>query len=97
MIDDTEGRKRTKMASATPSKDHTQERDASTTQFVWSTLLRFFHLIIDFATTASLLAHGFVGPELRDQITDFGMGKDFVPERDIGSLEGKVILVTGGT
>lgn len=39
---------------------------------------------------------GFIVPEVRDWITTAGMGKKFNPATDIGSLEGKVILVTGG-
>jgi hypothetical protein len=81
------------MAPATRSQDE----DASVPKPVKDTTNpHFSQQVIELATTSFLLAYGFVGPELRDQITGFGMGKDFVPERDIGGLEGKVILVTGG-
>jgi hypothetical protein len=60
------------------------------------TIVYILRQIFDLPVTAVLLAFGFILPELRDWITDFGMGKNFDPARDIGSLEGKVILVTGG-
>jgi hypothetical protein len=96
MMDDDDGlraRRRSEMAPVTRSQDAPQETEASGTT---PTSPHFSQQIIELATTSFLLAYGFVGPELRDQITGFGMGKDFVPERDIGSLDGKVILVTGG-
>jgi NAD(P)-dependent dehydrogenase (short-subunit alcohol dehydrogenase family) len=55
------------------------------------------HQILELLSTALLLSFGFILPELKDSITNFGMGKKFDPSHDIGSLEGKVILVTGGT
>jgi NAD(P)-dependent dehydrogenase (short-subunit alcohol dehydrogenase family) len=61
------------------------------------TVFYILHQILDFLVTTILLALGFILPELKDSITDLNMGKKFDPERDIGSLEGKVILVTGGT
>ncbi|KAJ4341103.1 hypothetical protein N0V95_007323 [Ascochyta clinopodiicola] len=52
--------------------------------------------LVEFIHTISLLVSGFVLPEIIDTIASFGMGVDFNPAKDIGSLEGKVILVTGG-
>lgn len=94
MMDNDDGlraRRRSEMAPATRSQDATHASGTT------PSTSHFSQQIIELATTSFLLAYGFVGPELRDQITGFGMGKDFVPERDVGSLEGKVILVTGGT
>jgi hypothetical protein len=56
-------------------------------------LRQFFEVHV----TAVLLGAGFTIPELKDSIAGIGMGKKFDPEKDIGSLDGKVILVTGGT
>jgi hypothetical protein len=53
--------------------------------------------IIDFLHTLWLVGTGFIIPEIADAITALGMGLTFDPAKDIGSLEGKVILVTGGT
>jgi hypothetical protein len=62
----------------------------------WETILYILHQILELPITAVLLGFGFILPELRDWIANFGMGKAFDPARDIDSLEGKVILVTGG-
>jgi hypothetical protein len=61
------------------------------------TIVHILRHIVDLPITAVLLGFGFILPELRDWITGFGMGKKFDPARDIGSLEGKVLIVTGGT
>lgn len=53
--------------------------------------------ILEIPTTAILLLFGFILPVLKSWTADLSMGKSFEPERDIGSLDGKVILVTGGT
>lgn len=53
--------------------------------------------IIDFLHTLWLVGTGFIVPEIADAITALGMGLTFDPAKDIDSLEGKVILVTGGT
>lgn len=63
----------------------------------WETILYILHQILELPITAVLLGFGFILPELQDWIASFGMSKTFDPARDIGSLEGKVILVTGGT
>jgi hypothetical protein len=52
--------------------------------------------LLDFLHTVWLLGTGFILPEITDAITTLGMGVTFDPAKDIGSLEGKVILVTGG-
>jgi hypothetical protein len=67
------------------------------TKSVLRTVLYILHQILDLSVTAVLLGLGFILPELKDSITSFDMGKKFDPERDIGSLEGRVIMVTGGT
>ena len=53
--------------------------------------------VLDFLHTLWLVGTGFVVPEIVDALTAIGMGLTFDPAKDIGSLEGKVILVTGGT
>lgn len=53
--------------------------------------------LIDLLHTVWLLGTGFILPEISDAIRSLGMGVTFDPANDIGSLEGKVILVTGGT
>lgn len=60
------------------------------------TILYILRQILELPTTAILLGFGFIVPDLHASIKCIGMGKSFNPERDIGSLEGKVILVTGG-
>jgi hypothetical protein len=99
-MDDLQRRRETEDAATTEWRDPAKEKGSASnrpaTKSIWDTILFILHQILEFATTATLLAYGFIVPELRDTITSFGMGKTFVPERDIGSLEGKVILVTGG-
>jgi hypothetical protein len=64
----------------------------------WSDMVsHILRQILGIPTIAILLLSGFVLPFLKSWTADFGMGKSFDPERDIGSLDGKVILVTGGT
>ena len=53
--------------------------------------------VLDFLHTLWLVGTGFVVLEIVDALTAIGMGLTFDPAKDIGSLEGKVILVTGGT
>jgi hypothetical protein len=60
-------------------------------------ILSILRQIFELLSTALLLGFGFILPDLKDSIRHFNMGKKFDPSRDIGSLEGKVILVTGGT
>lgn len=60
------------------------------------TILYVLRQILELPTTAILLGFGFIIPELHASIKSIGMGKSFNPERDIGNLSGKVILVTGG-
>jgi hypothetical protein len=67
------------------------------TTSILAAILFILRQIFDLPATAILLCFGFILPEVKDWITDFGMGKKFDPSRDVGSLEGKVILVTGGT
>jgi hypothetical protein len=93
-----------KITGGGPSDDsHTSTTDlasAPASQKVrtnWETILYILHQILELPITAVLLGFGFILPELRDWISSFGMGKAFDPARDIDSLEGKVILVTGGT
>ena len=64
---------------------------------LWETVLYTLRLILEVSSTVALLTLGVVIPEVRNWITSIGMGKKFDPERDIGSLEGKIVLVTGGT
>jgi hypothetical protein len=71
--------------------------NSTTTNSTFATIIYILCQIFEVPATAILLGIGFILPELKDTITSFGMGKTFDPERDIGSLEGKVILVTGGT
>ncbi|KAF9698065.1 hypothetical protein EKO04_003909 [Ascochyta lentis] len=52
--------------------------------------------IFEFIHTVLLLVSGFILPEIIDTIASVGMGIDFNPAKDIASLEGKVVLVTGG-
>jgi hypothetical protein len=68
---------------------------ARTTTFLESAL-SILRQIFELLSTALLLGFGFILPDLKDSTTHFNMGKKFDPSRDIGSLEGKVILVTGG-
>jgi hypothetical protein len=64
----------------------------------WSDMVSYIlRQILEIPSTAILLVFGFVLPFLKSWTANFGMGKSFDPERDIGSLDGKVILVTGGT
>jgi hypothetical protein len=67
------------------------------TYSVLETILYIIRQIFEVPVTALLLGIGFILPEVKDSIASIGMGKKFAPERDIGSLDGKVILVTGGT
>ncbi|KAH3908576.1 hypothetical protein HBH56_169290 [Parastagonospora nodorum] len=60
------------------------------------TIAYILRQLLDLPITALLLGSGFIIPLLKDSITTFNMGKTFDPAKDIGSLEGKVILVTGG-
>jgi hypothetical protein len=70
---------------------HTRPESAS------GTALQILHHILDFLSTTVLLGLGTILPDLlKDATRASNMGKKFDPERDIGSLEGKVILVTGG-
>ncbi|KAF1834562.1 NAD(P)-binding protein [Decorospora gaudefroyi] len=61
-----------------------------------ATVLYVLRQIVDSLATAWLLGYSFIVPQLQAQITSIGMSKSFDPARDIGSLEGKIILVTGG-
>ncbi|CAO2650997.1 Nn.00g092940.m01.CDS01 [Neocucurbitaria sp. VM-36] len=63
---------------------------------LWETVLYTLRLILEVSSTVGLLTLGVVIPEVRNWITSIGMGKKFDPDRDIGSLEGKIVLVTGG-
>lgn len=54
------------------------------------------HKLFNFVRTVVSLVSGLLLPELKDIITTLGMGVNFNPATDIGTLEGKVILVTGG-
>jgi hypothetical protein len=60
------------------------------------TIVYILRQLLDLPVTALLLGSGFIIPLFKDSITTFNMGKQFDPAKDIGSLEGKVILVTGG-
>jgi hypothetical protein len=99
-MDDPQRRRTTGENPNTPSKSITTKIPSASasarTKSVSETILYILHQILDLPVTAILLGLGFILPELKDWITSFGMGKNFDPERDIGSLEGKVILVTGG-
>lgn len=64
---------------------------------IWKTILYILRQILEIPKTVVLLSFGFIIPEIKDWITNFRMGKTFTPEKDIGSLDGKIILVTGGT
>lgn len=61
-------------------------------QTLWRYMLH--QLLEAVATTAAIL--GLVYEVAATQIKEVNMGVSFNPERDIGSLEGKVVLVTGG-
>ena len=67
-----------------------------TPQSLSITNLNTLRQIFDFVNTVRLLLIGFVLPELKDTVTSNGMVVTFDPAKDIGSLDGKVILVTGG-
>lgn len=60
------------------------------------TIFYVLRQILELPITIILLVFGFILPELRDWSSSVGMGKKFDPAQDIGSLEGKVVLVTGG-
>ena len=62
----------------------------------WEAVLYTLRQILDVPSTVVLLVFGFIIPEVRDWITRIGMGKEFDPARDVQSMEGKVVLVTGG-
>lgn len=63
---------------------------------IWPSILYILRQFWELPQTVFLLTLGFIVPEARDWITTLGMGKTFTPATDIGSLEGKVVLVTGG-
>jgi hypothetical protein len=91
------------IGGSSSNKSHTSSIDTSSStaaqqvRTTWETILYIPHQILELLITAVLLGFGFIVPELRNWISGFGMGKAFDPARDIGGLEGKVILVTGGT
>lgn len=62
----------------------------------WCKIMSPLQYLFDLLTAVVTLIPGFILPEVRDWITLAGMGKKFNPASDIGSLEGKVIIVTGG-
>jgi hypothetical protein len=101
MMDDPRQRKATGEKRNTASQSsgiitYSTSISARLTTFLQS-ILSTLHQIFELLSTALLLSFGFILPDLKDSITNFGMGKKFDPSRDIGSLEGKVVLVTGGT
>ena len=59
-------------------------------------LLYTLRAVVEFVHTVLLLVSDLVFLEITDTVAGFGMGVDFTPAKDVGSLEGKVILVTGG-
>lgn len=63
---------------------------------MWQTVVFILRQVIELPVTYLLLFLDLAIPELRDFITEATMIKQFDPAKDIGSLEGKVILVTGG-
>lgn len=63
---------------------------------VLKTVVYILRQFVELPLTAIFLLYNVILPEARDWITTFGMGKAFDPKTDIGSLEGKIILVTGG-
>lgn len=76
------------MSSASSSSDNSQS--------LLSVIVFRVRSIVVFINTALLLVSGFIFPETVDTVSSCGMGVDFNPARDIASLEGKVVLVTGG-
>jgi NAD(P)-dependent dehydrogenase (short-subunit alcohol dehydrogenase family) len=90
------GEKRNTASQSSESITSSRSTSARPTTFLHS-ILSILHQVFELLSTALLLSFGFILPELKDSITTLGMGKKFDPSRDIGSLEGKVILVTGGT
>lgn len=85
------------IAGSRNSTDNTRHPPSSVrTKSIWHAILYILRQILELPTTAILLGYGFIVPELKDTVTSIGMGKTFNPATDIGSLEGKVILVTGG-
>lgn len=59
-------------------------------------ILYGIHAVTEIIYTIILFVTGIILPEVLDAVTALGMGVDFKPAKDIASLEGKVILVTGG-
>lgn len=65
-------------------------------QSMIDTILYILRYIFELPFTAVFLSIHVVIPEFIEYIK-MGAGKRFNPEKDIGDLSGKVILVTGGT
>jgi hypothetical protein len=99
-MDDLQRRRRKGETVNSSSQSLTAEDSSissrSPTESASGTALQILHHILDFLSTTVLLGLGTILPDLLKDATRASMGKKFDPERDIGSLEGKVILVTGG-
>jgi hypothetical protein len=68
---------------------------AAKPQSMINTILYILQYIFELPFTAVFLSTHVVIPEFTEYIK-MGAGKSFNPEKDIGDLSGKVILVTGG-
>lgn len=68
----------------------------ATTQLTIKTIVYFVNQISQVVITVLILTFNFLIPEFLEYLR-MGAGKGFNPAKDIPSLAGKVILVTGGT
>lgn len=57
----------------------------------------FLRQSFELVQTILLLGFRLILPDLANALSNIGMGVKFNPATDIGPLDGKVILVTGGT
>lgn len=67
-----------------------------TSQSISDSILNRLRQILELINTIVLLGSGFIVPEIADALASIGMGVSFDPVKDVGNLEGKVVLVTGG-
>lgn len=63
---------------------------------MWETIVYILKEFVQLPIVASLFAFNVVLPELGEQLANMGGAKSFNPGKDIPSLAGKVIIVTGG-
>ncbi len=105
-MDDSRGRKEdpngpisSSSVALGPKKPATPPRSAKSNSLSTSAndpILQTLGQLQEFLSTASILSFGIIIPLFWDWITTKKMGKKFDPAQDVQSLDGKVVLVTGG-